>query len=204
MARRLRIGLTGGIASGKSTVEERFVELGVPVINADDSSRIVVARGQPGLCAVTAAFGDSLLTPEGELDRRALRSIIFRDPDRRRELEAILHPLIREDMDRRSAQAVGPYVVLSIPLLVEGGTRDRVDRILVVDVDENAQLQRLMARDAVGEVDARATLAAQASRAARLRAADDILANTGTVTELRQSVDRLHHRYLELAAEMGR
>jgi dephospho-CoA kinase len=202
MARRLSIGLTGGIASGKSTVEERFVELGVPVINADDSSRIVVARGQPGLSAVAAAFGESLLTAEGELDRRALRSIIFRDPARRRQLEAILHPLIREDMERRSAAAVGPYVVLSIPLLVEGGMRDRVDRILVIDLDEDIQLQRLMARDAVSETDARAALAAQASRAARLRAADDILVNTGTVPELRQSVDRLHHRYLELAREI--
>jgi dephospho-CoA kinase len=203
MVRRLRIGLTGGIASGKSTVEQRFVELGVPVVNADESARIVVARGQPGLDAVAAAFGEAILTADGELDRRALRSIIFKDSARRRELEAILHPLIRADMDRRSAAATGPYVVLSIPLLVEGGARDRVDRVLVVDADEEAQLRRLTARDAVSEADARATLAAQASRSARLSAADDILVNSGTVPELRQSVDRLHRRYLELAAQMA-
>jgi dephospho-CoA kinase len=200
MHARLRIGLTGGIASGKSTVEQRFAELGVPVINADDSSRIVVAHGQPGLAGIRAAFGDSVLTPDGGLDRRALRTLIFKDAARRKELETILHPLIREDMDRRSAAAAGPYVVLSIPLLVEGGARDRVDRVLVVDVDEALQIERLMARDSIGADEARAILAAQASRSARLRAADDVVVNAGTVPELRQAVDRLHRRYLEIAA----
>ena len=123
MPPRLRIGLTGGIASGKSTVEQRFIELGVPVINADDSSRAVVARGQPGLAAVVARFGAGILTPHGELDRRALRSLIFSDPARRKELEAILHPLIRADMEQRSSQAGGPYVIQSVPLLVESSTR---------------------------------------------------------------------------------
>lgn len=200
MSQRLRIGLTGGIASGKSTVEQRFTELGIPVINADDSSRAVVARGQPGLAAVTARFGSGVLTAEGELDRRALRSLIFSDEARRKELEAILHPLIRADMLRRAEQAAGPYVVLSIPLLVESNARGRVDRILVVDADESLQLARLMSRDGVSEAEARATLAAQASRAARLAAADDVIVNSGTVAELRQAVDRLHRRYLELAA----
>jgi dephospho-CoA kinase len=202
MARSLRIGLTGGIASGKSTVEQRFTELGIPVINADDSSRSVVARGQPGLAAVVARFGNAVLTAEGELDRRALRTLIFSDPQRRKDLEAILHPLIRADMERRSAQAVAPYVILSIPLLVEGGSRAGVDRILVVDADESLQLRRLMSRDDVSLEEARATLAAQATRAARLRAADDVLVNSGTVPELRQAVDSLHARYLELAEKM--
>jgi dephospho-CoA kinase len=202
MPPRLRIGLTGGIASGKSTVEQRFIELGVPVVNADDSSRAVVERGRPGLAAVVARFGAGLLTPQGDLDRRALRSLIFGDSARRRELEAILHPLIRDDMNRRSAEATGPYVILSIPLLVESNTRDRWDRILVVDADESMQLARLMSRDAVSEVEARATLAAQASRAERLAAADDVLENFGTVADLRQAVDRLHRRYLELAAAL--
>jgi dephospho-CoA kinase len=197
---RLRIGLTGGIASGKSTVERRFVELGIPVINADDSSRAVVAPGQPGLEAVVSRFGTGVLTPDGELDRRALRSLVFQDPPRRRDLEAILHPLIRSDMERRAASAVGPYLVLSIPLLVEGGARDRVDRILVVDLDEALQLTRLMARDSVTADEARSIIAAQASRAARLKAADDVLVNSGTVPELRQAVDRLHERYLSLAS----
>ena len=200
MPPRLRIGLTGGVASGKSTVEQRFTELGVAVVNADDAARAVVARGRPGLEAVVERFGAGILTPQGELDRRALRSLIFSDAARRKELEAILHPLIRADMEQRASQAAGPYVVLSIPLLVEGNTRGRCDRILVVDADESLQLARLMSRDAVSEAEARATLAAQASRGARLAAADDVLVNAGTVADLRQAVDRLHRRYLELAA----
>ena len=203
MARRLRIGLTGGIASGKSTVAGRFRELGIPVIDADQSSRSVVAPGQPGLEAVVARFGEGLLTADGELDRRALRQLIFADPHKRRDLETILHPLIRADMERRVLQTVGPYVILEIPLLVEaGGARDRVDRVLVVDANESAQLQRLMARDAESLEGAGAILAAQANRAARLKAADDVLMNSGTVTELRQAVDRLHQRDLRLAAAM--
>jgi len=202
MPPRLRIGLTGGIASGKSTVEQRFAELGVPVINADDSTRAVVERGQPGLAAVVARFGAGILTPEGDLDRRALRSLIFSDAARRKELEAILHPLIRDDIDRRSAEATGPYVILSIPLLVEGNGRGRWDRVLVVDTDESLQLARLMSRDAVSEAEARATLAAQASRAERLAAADDVLENAGTVADLRHAVDRLHRRYLDLSAAL--
>jgi dephospho-CoA kinase len=202
MPARLRIGLTGGIASGKSTVEQRFTELGVPVINADDSARAVVAPGRPGLKAVVERFGPGILTPQGELDRRELRSLIFSDPVQRKALEAILHPLIRADMEQRTAQAIGPYVVLSIPLLVEGGTRGGCDRVLVVDAEETLQLERLMSRDGVSEAQARAALAAQAPRAARLAAADDVLVNSGTVANLRQAVDALHRRYLELAADI--
>ncbi len=199
MGRRLRIGLTGGIASGKSTVARRFTELGVPVIDADAAARAVVAPGTPGLAAVSERFGPGVLTDNGELDRRALRDLIFNDPALRQDLEAILHPLIRADMEQSAELAVGPYVVMDIPLLVEGGSRDRVDRILVVDVDEAVQLQRVVARDGCTEQQARAILASQASRTARLAAADDVLPNTGTVTDLRQAVDRLHERYLRLA-----
>jgi dephospho-CoA kinase len=206
MARPLRIGLTGGIASGKSTVEQRFVELGVAVINADDASRAVVAPGQPGLAAVAERFGKQVLTAAGELDRRALRTAVFADERKRRELESILHPLIRADMERRAAQAEGPYLVLSIPLLIEGQSREhgpaRVDRILVVDVDEAAQLRRLMGRDAISVDEARAIVASQASRVDRLRAADDVLENSGTVPELRQAVDRLHAEYSRIAAAL--
>jgi dephospho-CoA kinase len=205
MISRLRIGLTGGIASGKSTVEQRLTELGVPVINADDSARAVVARGQPGLAAVIERFGNGVLTRDGELDRPALRNLIFQSPEQRQALEAILHPLIREHMKQQALTAVGPYLVLSIPLLVEGGaSRDRVDRILVVDVDESQQMQRLMSRDSVSAEQARSILAAQASRADRLKAADDVLVNSGSVTELRQAVDRLHQRYLEMTATAQR
>jgi dephospho-CoA kinase len=199
MGRHLLIGLTGGIASGKSTVARRFTEHGVPVIDADAAARAVVAPGKPGLEQVIARFGPSVMADNGELDRRALRARIFSDADSRRDLEAILHPLIRTDMERSAAAANGPYVVMAIPLLVEGAMRDRVDRILVVDVDEAVQLQRVMARDHCSREEARAILASQASRSARLAAADDVLPNSGTVTDLRQAVDRLHETYLRLA-----
>ena len=200
MGRRLLIGLTGGIASGKSTVAQRFMDLGVPVIDADAAAREVVAPGKPGLQQVIDRFGSRVVAENGELDRRALREIVFSDPDARRDLEAILHPLIRTDMDRNAAAAVGPYIVMAIPLLIEGGSRDRVDRILVVDVDEAVQLQRVMARDHCSAEQAQAILASQAPRSARLAAADDVLPNGGTVTELRQAVDALHQQYLRQAA----
>jgi dephospho-CoA kinase len=200
MTRPLRIGLTGGIASGKSTVTQRFAELGVPVIDADVSSRKVVEPGQPGLVQIVARFGSGVLSGDGNLDRRALRNLIFKDPSLRQAVDAILHPLIRADMEREALQAKGPYVVLAIPLLVEGGTaRQRVDRVLVVDTDEALQIKRLQARDGSSEEQARAILAAQASRSARLAAADDVLLNSGSVADLRQAVDHLHAQYLQLA-----
>jgi dephospho-CoA kinase len=200
MGRRLLIGLTGGIASGKSTVAQRFMDLDVPVIDADVAARAVVAPGKPGFEQVIGRFGPGIVAANGELDRRALRELVFSDPDSRRDLEVILHPLIRADMDRSAAAAVGPYIVMAIPLLIEGGSRDRVDRILVVDVDEAVQVQRVMARDRCSLDEAQAILAAQAPRSARLAVADDVLSNSGTVTELRQAVDRLHQCYLRLAA----
>lgn len=199
MAQRLRIGLTGGVASGKTTVARRFRQLGVPVIDADESARRVVAPGSDGLAAITARFGRSLLLASGELDRRALREVIFADPLKRRDLEAILHPLIRDDMERLATAARGPYLLLAIPLLIESGARDRVHRILVVDVDERTQLERLMSRDGATEQQARAIIAAQTDRAARLRAADDVLSNMGTIADLRHGVDQLHQRYLSLS-----
>jgi dephospho-CoA kinase len=202
MSHRLRIGLTGGIASGKSTVAQRFVELGVPVIDADEISRAVVAPGQLGLARVVAKFGNEILTANGELDRRALRDRVFSDPAQRRDLETILHPLIRAEMDRRALSAVGPYIVLAIPLLIEGDQRERVDRILAVDADEATQIQRLMARDGSSESQAKAILAAQASRENRLAAADDVLSNMTSVSELRHAVDRLNQRYLGLVEKI--
>jgi len=202
MAAGLRIGLTGGIASGKSTVAARFAELGVPVIDADESARWVVAPGQPGLTAVVERFGHGVLAANGELNRRALRQLIFADPVKRQQLEAVLHPLIQADMEQRAVRAVGPYLILAIPLLVEGGSRDRVDRILVVDADEALQLERLVARDSVSLEQGRAILAAQATREDRVKAADDVLVNAGTVPELRHAVDRLHQSYLRLAGAM--
>src|SRR5579864_5911284 len=203
MTRPLRIGLTGGIASGKSTVSQRFAELGVPVIDADVASRKVVEPGTPGLAQVVERFGADVLRG-GQLDRRALRSRIFEDASLRQALDAILHPLIRAEMEREVEQAQAPYVVMAIPLLVEGGSAaDRVDRVLVVDADETLQIQRLRARDSSTEEQARAILASQASRAVRLAAADDVLLNTGTVAELRQAVDRLHEQYLQHAQTLS-
>ena len=200
MARRLRIGLTGGIASGKSTAARRFAELGVPVLDADESARAVVAPGQPGLAAVVEKFGAGVLTAEGALDRRALRNLIFADAGLRRELGLILHPLIRADMEQKAAVAVGDYLVLAIPLLIEQPREPgRVDRILVVDVDAALQLERVMARDSSSRSEAQAILSAQATRAERLAAADDVLVNSGTMEELRRGVDVLHERYRALA-----
>jgi dephospho-CoA kinase len=200
MTRPLRIGLTGGIASGKSTVSQRFAELGVPVIDADVASRNVVEPGKPGLAQVVERFGAGVLDTAGRLDRRALRNLIFKDSSLRQALDAILHPLIRADMEREAANAQGPYVIMAIPLLVEGGSSaKRVDRVLVVDADETLQMQRLQARDGSSEDEARAILSSQASRAARLNAADDVLLNAGSVADLRQAVDRLHEKYLQLA-----
>ena len=200
MTRPLRIGLTGGIASGKSTVTQRFAELGVPVIDADVASRNVVEPGTPGLAQVVQRFGGGILDADGRLDRRALRNLIFEDSSLRQALDAILHPLIRAEMEREAAQATAPYVVMAIPLLVEGGSAGkRVDRVLVVDADETLQIQRLQARDGSSEQQARAILSSQATRAARLSHADDVLLNAGSVAELRQAVDRLHEQYLQQA-----
>jgi len=203
MIPRLRIGLTGGVASGKSTVARRFGQLGIPVIDADESARSVVACETPGLARVIQAFGKNMLTEKNELDRPKLRELIFADPERRRELESILHPLIQADMESRAAACAGAYVVLAIPLLVEGGRRDRVHRLLVVDADERTQVERLMARDGGTREQAESILAAQASRASRLKAADDIIRNTGTVADLRHAVDQLHQRYLSLSETMA-
>jgi len=199
MGRRLLIGLTGGIASGKSTVTQRFTELGVPVIDADVASRKVVEPGTPGLAQVVERFGAGILEG-GQLDRRALRNLIFEDSSLRQALDAILHPLIRAEMEREAAQAQAPYVIMAVPLLVEGGSSaKRVDRVLVVDADETLQIQRLQARDGSSVEQARAILSSQASRTARLAAADDVLLNSGSVADLRQAVDRLHEQYLQLA-----
>lgn len=196
---RLRIGLTGGIASGKSTVADIFRSLGVPVIDADRISRQVVEPGTAGLAAVVKRFGEDMLDADGRLDRAALRRKIYADEGARRDLETILHPLIRATMDAEAAIAPGPYVVMDIPLLVEGGRIDQVDRVLVIDVDEATQVARVVRRDGVPESQARAILAAQASREQRLRAADDVIRNDRPLPELRPAVESLHRRYLALA-----
>jgi dephospho-CoA kinase len=198
-----RVALTGGIASGKSTVADLFADLGVPVIDTDLIARQVVAPGQPALEEIVARFGPGVLDAEGGLDRRRMRERIFSDPEARRGLEAILHPAIRAEMERQSAAAGGAYQLLVIPLLAEGGRRDHVDRVLLVDVPEELQLERLAGRDRVTAAQARASLEAQATRAQRLEIADDVISNTGPVDELRSKVAALHSNYLALAETAG-
>ena len=196
----LRVGLTGGIASGKTTAAHRFAELGATVIDADEVARALVEPGMPALTEILARFGDGVLGADRRLDRRALRERVFRDPGARRDLEAILHPRIRAEMARRAAAAAGPYAILVIPLLIEGGQRDGFDRILVVDVAEETQRRRLLERDRVSAELASAMLAAQARRAERLARADDVLSNETSLEALQAGVDALHRRYLALAA----
>ncbi len=200
MAAPLRIGLTGGIASGKSAVASAFARLGVPVVDTDRLAREVVEPGQPALAAVVAEFGPEILGPDGRLDRRRLRALVFADAGRRRRLEAILHPAIRAAMAAAIAALEAPYVVVAIPLLVESGQRSAFVRVLLVDCPPETQLARLIERDRETPEGARAILAAQAGRDARLAAADDVLANTGSLADLDAAVRSLHERYLALAA----
>ena len=195
-----RVALTGGIASGKSTVADLFAARGVPLIDTDVIAREVVEPGRPALATIVRSFGPGVLDAQGCLDRRRMRERIFADPAAKQRLEAILHPAIRAEMERQSRVAGGPYQVLVIPLLAEGGRRDHVDRVLLVDVPEELQIQRLMMRDGVTHAQAQASLHAQGTRAERLAIADDVLRNTGRVDHLHDEVAKLHLKYLELAA----
>ena len=194
-----RVALTGGIASGKTAVANLFATHSVPVIDTDIIAREVVEPGQPALAAVVDAFGTGVLAADGRLDRPRLRERIFGDAEARRRLEAILHPAIRAEMERQSRAAGGPYQVLVIPLLVEGGRQNHINRVLVVDVPEATQIERLVRRDGVSRDQADAALRAQASRDARLAFADDVIENTGDVAALETRVAKLHGNYLRRA-----
>jgi dephospho-CoA kinase len=197
--RALRIGLTGGIASGKSLVANMFVKLGAELVDADQIAREVVAPGEPALPAIRDTFGPQVLTPRGELNRAALRKLVFADAAKRSALDALLHPLIRARLLARLAEVRRPYAIIAVPLLVETDFATLVDRIAVVDCPESQQLERLMRRDALPRAEALAMIAAQADRATRLRAAHDVIDNSGDVENTRRQVAQLHHRYLELA-----
>lgn len=203
MVSMVRIGLTGGIASGKSTVADLFAARGVPVLDTDRIAREVVEPGQPALADVIREFGPSVLGPDGRLDRPALRRRVFADTAARKKLEAILHPAIRAELVRQSVAAGGPYQVLVIPLLVEGGRVDTVDRVLVVDCPVETQLERLLARDGETAESAQRIIASQATREARLAAADDVISNAGPPEELAAQVAALDARYRSLAAARG-
>lgn len=194
------MGLTGGIASGKSTAASLFAALGVPVIDADVISRDVTAAGTPLLARIAERFGARYLRPDGSLDRRALRELVFSDAKARADLESLTHPAIFQAVEERATSAGGPYQILALPLLIEKGHGALVDRVLVIDCDEALQIRRLQARDGSTLEQARAILAAQAPRAARLAAADDVIANDGDLHALRDQVERCHLRYIGLAA----
>ncbi len=199
MDRPLHIGLTGGIASGKSTVSGLFAALGVPIIDTDQIARDVVPPGSALLARVVDQFGAGVLTPGGELNRRALRERVFADPADRAALEALMHPAIMAQLRQRVATAGGAYQILAIPLLVEHSLAASVDRVLLIDCDEQLQLRRVQIRDGVTLAQARGVLAAQASRAARLAVADDVIVNDGDLQKLRGQVESLHTRYSALA-----
>ena len=198
-----RVGLTGGVASGKSTVTRFFGALGVPIIDTDQVARDVVEPGQPPLERLVERFGPSILTEDGHLDRPALRNIVFSDPKARADLEALTHPAIGAAVQARSAIAGGPYQILVLPLLVEKSLGSQLDRVLVVDCAEELQIKRLQARDGSTVEQAQAILNAQASRAARVKAAHDLITNEGAVGDLRDRVATLHAQYLELAKRMA-
>jgi dephospho-CoA kinase len=195
------VGLTGGIASGKSLVGAMFVTLGAALVDTDVIAREAVAPGEPGLAAVAAALGPSVLLASGEINRAALRALVFEDEAKRLTLEAILHPLIRARTRAQLASLTAPYALVAVPLLVETSFKDLVDRILVVDCPEAAQLERLMRRDAIPRAEALAMLRAQTDRATRLKAAHDVIDNSGAPEAARRQVAQFHGRYLELAAQ---
>jgi dephospho-CoA kinase len=197
--RNFRVGLTGGIASGKTTIANLFAALGVPIVDTDVLAREVLEPGAPLLAEVIEHFGTGIVGADGALDRRALRARVFADPAERRWLEARTHPAIRARTDALSDAAPGPYVMVVIPLLVETGGADRFDRVLVVDVDPAVQLARLQARHGSSRAEAERIVAAQATRAARLAVAHDVIRNDGDLASLRDQVAALHRRYVEAA-----
>lgn len=194
-----RVGLTGGIGCGKSTVSDIFASLGVPVIDSDVIAREVVEPGEDGLKQIVEHFGDKVLNPDETLNRKALRNTVFADPDARTALENILHPLIRKRSNDQLDKLNSPYAILSIPLLIENNLTDTVDRVLVVDCSEQSQIKRICARDDITQEQAEAILAAQCSRTERLQVADNIIDNDQPLAELRDKVESLHRSYLSLS-----
>ena len=192
------LGLTGGIGSGKSAAAEHFASLGVHVVDADHAARWVVEPGRPALIEIAEHFGDAVLMADGQLNRSALRNIIFSDPQQRQWLEALLHPLVREEIAQNLAQAQSPYAILVSPLLIESGQYTTTQRVLVIDAPQTLQIQRTLLRDNTSEEQVQAILNAQASREERLRHADDVLVNDTDLKVLKTEVERLHHFYLTL------
>lgn len=195
------VGLSGGIGSGKSAAADHFAELGAAVIDTDAIAHRLTGPAGAAMPAIAAAFGPERIAADGSLDRAAMRALVFAQPDARRRLEGILHPMIRAESERLVGQTAARYVILAVPLLIESGSyRERCDRICIVDCPESLQIERVMQRSGLAEAQVRAIMQAQASRAQRLAAADDVLDNSGTLVALHTQVDALHLRYLAAAA----
>lgn len=197
------VGLTGGIGSGKSTVAQHFIDLGVTCIDADIVARDVVMCGEPALAAISEHFGSGILLADGSLDRRQLRDRIFANPAARAWLNKLLHPLIRQRMLQQCQQANGPYCILMVPLLFENNLQSLVQRTLVIDVDEATQIRRTMQRDKTTEAQVKAIIDTQCSRQQRLAFADDVIVNTDEVTpaQRQKAINKLHQTYLSLATQ---
>lgn len=194
------VGITGGIGSGKSAVTDHLETLGITVVDADKVARVVVEPGTPGLAAIAEHFGEDILLADGRLDRAALRKIVFDNPDERKVLEGITHPRIRDEISRQLSEANSPYVVLSSPLLLESGQNTFADYVVVVDVPEEVQLTRTMARDNNSEALVKQMMAAQLDRKTRLSRADTSIMNDGSLDALYKRVKKLHEDLLARAA----
>jgi dephospho-CoA kinase len=195
----LRIGLTGGIGCGKSTVAGLFSEYGIPVIDADEIVHRLTKPGTPATLDILSAFGPGFAAADGGIDRKHLARHVFSNPAERQRLEAILHPQVRAAMQQELHRLTAPYCILVIPLLIEAGLQDLVDRVLVVDAAEEIQISRVQKRDGRSEEEIRAILKAQVSRQERLGLADDCINNNGDISSLREQVKALHETYLSLA-----
>ena len=196
------VALTGGIASGKTLISDEFIRLGIPVIDTDVIAHHLVEPGQAALTEIENAFGSDIIDNTGQLNRQKLRSLIFSDTQKRKKLETILHPKIRQSAGEAIARITSAYCVLVVPLLAESGAYPNVDRVLVVDVEPETQIRRLMARDHCNRDQAEQALASQASREQRLSIADDILENSGSPHQAHHEVARLHKKYLQLARHL--
>ena len=195
----LKIGLTGGIGSGKTTIADLFSELDVPVIDADTIAREVVASGSQALEQIRLSFGERVIAADGSLDRSAMRELIFADTEQKRKLEAIVHPKVRQSILKRVASLDASYCIISVPLLVESGMVKLVDRVLVVDCPVEIQIQRVIKRDRLDETIVRAIIASQASREQRKALADDLIDNASPDSMLAEQVKKLHNLYLYLS-----
>ena len=197
----LVVGLTGGIGSGKTAASDHFGHLGIEIVDADIASRVVVEPGKPALEKIAEHFGESILLADRSLDRAALRKTIFANPDEKKWLETLLHPLIAEEITRGLASAKSPYVIFVSPLLIESDQKSFCNRLLVIDVPEQVQLQRTTQRDNNDEAQVKRIIASQASRQQRLDLADDVIENTAGLEQLFSAVEKMHQHYLQLATD---